>query len=457
MVHRKGLVSAAALAALACAGIVRADTSVVADEGLTLQPRYFDDATTQPTTAPAADQAAPAAPATPPTPLMGLLEKVGVGQPLEAAGIKLGGFVDGGYTASFQHPPGNAIAGRFQDNKSEHLVFDQVDFAIDRTIPDFTKFDIGGHFEFVYGRDTEFFHSTGIYDNPFVFGARSNPYYRSTTYPENQADIVQAYLDVSIPVGTGLRIRAGKIVTYLGYEVINPTGNPFYSHSFLFTYAIPLTNTGIFGEYKFNAEWQIDGGVSRGWSQSIKDNNGDPDAIVEVTYTPQGSDFLKKFTVIGNFSEGPEATHDNHDWWTVADVIVKYVDGPLTLAINADYGDAPHGVTTSSSAQWFGAAYYASYVINPMFTLNFRGEWYQDATGFTLAGFTTPSGATPGGTTNLYEATLGVAITPFPDNDWGKYFVIRPEIRGDYASKPFFNGDTKYFQSTFGIDAYYSF
>ena len=49
---------------------------------------------------------------------------------------------------------------------------------------------------------------------------------------------------------------------------------------------------------------------------------------------------------------------------------------------------------------------YASYALDPHFTLNTRLEWYQDAAN----GFSTgaPVGA------NYYEATVGVAIKPFP-------------------------------------------
>ncbi|HWE04859.1 MAG TPA: outer membrane beta-barrel protein [Tepidisphaeraceae bacterium] len=412
-----------------------------------------------PTSAPATAPAT--APAPIPNPLMLLLEHTPLGKPLEDAGFTLSGFIDGGYTASFQHPAAtNAnIAGRFQDNKSEHIVLDQIDFMIDRPVDYSTgKFDVGGHFEFVYGRDTEFFHSTGIYDNPFVFGARTNPYYKSTTAPENQADIVQAYLDFSAPVGSGLRIRVGKIVTLLGWEVINPTGNAFYSHSYLFSFAIPLTQTGVMGEYKINPEIQIDAGITRGWSQSLRDNNGDPDFLGGITYTPQGSDFLKKLKFIANLSEGPQASHDNSDWWTVVDLQAIYTDGPLTAVINADYGDAPNALP-GSSAQWGGAAFYVGYTPgNQSFvTLNSRLEWYQDAQGYTLAGFVAPTGGTPAGVENLYEATFGANVTWFPDDPVMKNLVFRPEIRFDYASKDFFNGDTKHFQTTFGIDLFFKY
>jgi len=37
----------------------------------------------------------------------------------------------------------------------------------------------------------------------------------------------------------------GKFVTLLNYETIDPEGNQFYSHSFLFAFSAPFTQTGI--------------------------------------------------------------------------------------------------------------------------------------------------------------------------------------------------------------------
>lgn len=457
MVHRKGLVMAAASAALTLAGYVQADTDTPPpDDGLTVRPAYLD-ATTGPATTEATT--APAAP-TPPTPLMAALGAVGLKQTLDNLHTTVGGFVDVGYTQNLGYG-GVSPGGRFQDNFTGRVKLDQFDFAVDRPV-DYSagKFDIGAHFEFIYGRDTDFFHSSGIYDNPAVLGLTTGTYYRGVTSPEDQVDINQAYVDLAIPVGTGLRVRLGKFVTLLGYETINPTSNSFFSHSFLFTYAIPLTQTGVMTEYKINADWQLDAGVTRGWNQSLRDNNGAADFLGTVTWTPQESDFLKKLNVAVSLSEGPQSTHDNHDYWTVLDVIARYqmlgdgvADGSLLLAVNGDYGDAPHGVVTSS-AQWVGLAGYAKYVINSYAAANLRLEWYDDAQGFTLAGFGTPT-VTPAGSVNLYEATVGVSVTPFPSNDILKNLVVRPETRFDYAGKAFYPGGNPHFQATLGLDVYF--
>ena len=459
MVSRKGLASVAACAALACAGIVRADDfGAATNDGLALRAVYLDDmqdmSATRPTTSPATSpsEAATTAPSTPPRPLMGLLEQTPVGKAMDSAGITIGGYIEGGYTASFSAPPGNVITGRVFDTRHEHIVLNQANFFFDRPV-DYAKaaqnhtIDVGGHLDLIYGWDAGVIHSNGLFDNPATLGVTKG-YYASRADPENQFDVNQAYIDLALPLGTGLRIRVGKFVTLLGEEVINPTGNALYSHSYLFGFAIPFTHTGIMGEYKINDDWLVDAGITRGWNQSINDNNGSPDFLGGITYTPQESDFLKKWKFIANLSLGPQATGDNSNWWTVIDLQAYYaVNEKLSVSANADYGSAPHALGPTS-AQWWGIAGYASYILNPMFTLNGRLEWYRDDNGFTLGG---------PGRLNVYEATIGTAIKPFPSDAIGQNLVIRPELRWDLADKAFFDGGTDHYQFSFGIDAYFTY
>ena len=455
MLHRKGVAMVAACAAVACTGIVRGESASNSgtEQGVVLRPVFLQD-----TTAPAQDHLATPTPATPPAappkPLMALLEGIGIGKPLEDAGISVGGWIDGGYTISGNgQNPHIPLAGRVFDTKNNRVVLDQIDGFIDRPV-DYAKaatnhtIDIGGHVEIAYGWDMGLVHSSGLFDNPATLGVGTGQY-RSRTSPENQFDLVQAYLDFALPVGSGLRIRAGKFVTLLGYEVINPTGNPIYSHSYMFGFAIPFTQTGVMGEYKINDDWLLDAGITRGWNQTFKDNNGAPDFLGGITYTPQESDFLKKWKVILNLSEGPQGTNDNSNWWTVLDFQAVYTaTDKLTLALNADYGDAPHAPGVTGAAQWYGIAGYAAYVLNDYLTSNLRLEYYGDSKGFTLG---------TGVRENLYEATLNLAIKPFPSNAIGQNFVIRPEVRYDYSDKNFFKSGTRHDQFTFGIDAYFTF
>ncbi len=450
MFVRKGSLGLAVCAALAAAGYVRgndtASSQLLPDQLSLSQPAYLDDATTAPASAPAA---AP----TPPQPLMYVLEQVGVGKTLEDLKINLYGWVEGGWTLASKHSPGDLITGNVFNIKDKDIVLDQAAFNIERDVDKAASakagtFDIGFRCEAMYGWDAGAIHSNGLFDNTATLGVTKG-YYRSRTSPENQFDITQAFVDVAIPVGTGLQVRIGKFDTLLGQEVIeagSSTGAPanaLYSHSYLFGYAIPLTQTGVLGMYQVTDKLAVQAGITRGWNQSINDNNGAIDFLGQAAYAVND-----KITATLNVSFGPQGTKDNSDYWTVLDfILADKLSDQLTLTVNADYGDAPH-VNGDGSAQWYGVAVYAGYTISPMFTLNARGEWYDDNDGFTLG---------TGKGMNVYELTLGLSITPFPNNVIAKNLVIRPEVRGDYASSRYFNGGTDDKQFQFAIDAIFSF
>lgn len=441
MRHGKMMASVAAAAALACAGVVQAENS---SQQIVLRPSYLQEATTT-----SASQPNPA-----PRPLMALLDAAGIGRPLENANVTIGGFVDGGYTLAANGQRANIpLAGRVFDTKSSRWVLDQVDFFVDRPV-DYAKaaqnhtIDIGGHIEIDYGWDLGILHSSGLLDNSATLGVTKG-FYHSRVSPENQFDLLQAYLDVALPVGSGLRLRAGKFITLLGYEDIDPTQNAFYSHSYLFGFAIPFTQTGVIGEYQINRDWLIDVGVTRGWNQTFKDNNGGPDLLGSVVYTPQQSDWLKKWEFVASVSEGPQRTHDNSDWWTVLDFQAIYTaTNALTLAANIDYGDAPGPASAGGADQWYGIAGYADLTINEYLTTNLRLEYYGDDNGMTL-------GTTHG--ENLFEATLNLQIKPFAGDPIAQNLMIRPEVRYDGSTDSFFKHGSSRGQFTFGVDAYFTF
>ena len=203
--------------------------------------------------------------------------------------------------------------------------------------------------------------------------------------------------------------------------------------------------TGILGTYAF--ERPMDGvrvASPAAGTNPLNDNNKRAiDFLGQVAWTPTPND---KGTV--TLSWGPQATGDDSNYWTVVDLIWTHTfNEKLKGAVNADYGDAPHALASGSSAQWYGIAGYGSYTLSDYLTFNGRVEWYNDQDGFTIAGVNT----------QFYEATLGVAITPMPNNDILKNLVIRPELRGDYASTRFFDAGTDHYQFQFAIDAYFNF
>lgn len=396
MIHRNGAAILAAAAMLACSGLVYA----------------------QDTTLPAP------ATAEPKTPLMAALDGLGIGSALADANISVFGHIEGSWTYSTSNPPDNFIDGRAFDFENQDLTLNQLMLAIERPVEVTSdKFDIGARVEWLWGADARKLHSTGLFDH-----------YDGT--PENEFDLTQAYVDLAIPVGNGLRLRAGKFVTLYGYEVIDPTGNLLYSHSYLFG-AIPFTHTGVMGAYALNDKLTVDAAVTRGWDDALEDKNSALDFVGRVTYTLDD-----KTTLYFIGGTGPERAGDNDVHRSAFNVLMNH-----QVADNLSVGAEGLWVLDGGmDNQWYGAAGYVSYTLSPMFTLNGRGEWFRDE-----------DGVVTGAANTLYEATFGLAITPLPNDRWLQSFVVRPEIRYDYAQTPFFDGGSQHDQWTLGIDAYYAF
>lgn len=412
MSHRKGAALLAACSLLACSNLVSA--AEPQQQPTEVRPKYLAD------TGPAD------------TSLMGVANKLGVGKPLNDFGLTIGGYVQAGVTYNARNTDVNT--GRVFDFEAQDPTLHQAVVYIDKAI-DFKRkeFQLGGHIEMMWGADARLIHANGIFDH-----------YGIADGPENQWDPTQFYADIFLPIGNGLNIRAGKFVTLLGQEVINPTGNALYSRSFLFGYAIPFTHLGVYGTYAFTDTMTVDLGVSRGWEQGFEDNNNAIDVFGRVSLLLNEKSQTKLLiTGIG----GPERADETGDYRYVLDVILTTkLSDQLTLTVNGDWGYENNAAADGGAAQWFGVAGYLGYAINDMLTVNFRGEWFDDNDGARGLG------------TTVWEATLGLDIRPFASNPNLATLRIRPEVRWDYANDGIFGADgDKNSQFTAAVDVIFGF
>jgi len=400
---------------------------------------------------PAEEAKPPEAPAPEPGLLMFALGKAGLAQPLDKAGINIYGYIEGGYMHDFS-VPGTGHGPTFIGFNSykDAATLDKISLNVERTVdPTKKQFDLGFHVEGIWGTDAAFVHSNGLLDS------------QTGRY---QGDLLQAYVDVTLP-DLPVRIRAGKWIELAGFEhfsanIYGAFGDPskaLYSYSYQFLYAEPSTQTGVLATYVANPKWSFDAGFTRGWNQSVKDANGALDFLGRITFTPSD-----KTSVTFVMTEGPEfptgfghnlPRGDDHDSWTALDLVAtQKITEKLSVGLGIDYVDAPHIPALPDGAkQWGGVAGYVSYAIDPHLTLNTRLEWYRDAAN----GFSTGA---PGSASyyDYYEVTVGVAIKPFPKDKFLSKWLIRPEVRYDYADHSVFNrGDRNQF--TFSTDTLFTF
>jgi hypothetical protein len=390
-------------------------------------------------------------------PLINALDQVGIGRWLTANRINAFGWIEGSYNYNFDNPRPRLNLGHLFDIQDGDAVINQLQVNFERTVglsP--RQFDLGGRIDLLYGSDARFIHSSDLLDHQGgqAFGVPSQQY---------QFDIPQLYVDVALPVGNGLRLRFGK---FEFFKFTDPNASPFFSHPFFYTTSgeanasrlvstqvgasLPFTLTGATCYYEFSKQVNLEAGIGRGFDQSLTDNNGAIDGFGRVSYS-LSDQTSASFALI----TGPEISRDNSHYRTVVDVGVSHsVSDDLQVLVHGIYGTQARpqtldGVSIGGDAHWYGLSGNAVYRINRNLSVAGRFEWYRDEQGFTT-GY--PRGL------NLYEATAGLTITPFPDSETGRGLKIRPEIRYDFSDKHYFiNVSPASYQWIAAVDAIYSF
>ena len=406
------------------------------------------------------DTATPAAPAEPDRRLlMSTLDRAGLAEPLEDAGVRLFGYVEGSFT--YNPDPtehfslGDLNLDRLFDSEANELLLNQLNLTAERALqPSGDRWDVGFRAEMIYGADARFIHANGL--NFYGSGAPLGNGITFQEHPENQFDLFQAYVDVGMPVGNGLVLRLGKFESLFG-GLVDPNGNTFYSRSLVFATSHPFTFTGALARYQFTKDLLVEAGFSRGWNQALEDNNDALDAIARVVYR------VNEKTVVGFVGvTGPEQDDDNGNYRTLLEATARYqATERLRLIVTGTYGQEAHVTDPNASAfgehdaRWYAVAGYTNLQVNDMLSFNTRLEFLRDEKGFNtdLAG-------------NTVSGTLGLTIVPFHENRLGKNFKLRPEVRLDYSPDERYGGEIdattgfdpdSHYQLTFGIDAIYNF
>jgi hypothetical protein len=329
-------------------------------------------------------------------------------------GITLSGYVDTSYTEQFGGR-GDGFGGTQAldhqfDIHNDNFNVNAVKIALEKALPDKNEWAAGFRIDTMYGSDAAVLSAT----DPGL-GASSEFF------------LEQALVKFRIPVGNGLDIYAGKFTTFLGYEVIESPANLNFSRGLLFTDAIPLTNTGVYADYKFNSTFEAKLAIVDGWNDSVSDSTGagpgnDPNTgfatdrqndwefggksvmgQLNINAPGGNANITQSFIYSpGGDSGAPSGPDDGpvvvYDiWGNWNPTFVK--DSALLLGFNVDFGyngasGTPQqeivpgaagnpfvpGPQVNDTNTWYGVALYASYKLTKVVTLSARGEYlHEDA------------------------------------------------------------------------------
>ena len=324
--------------------------------------------------------------------------------------LNMGGFLDTSYTWSSNKPrsPAN-ISGRYFDKDHDKVVFNYLHLFIEKPENDWgVGFRLSGDF----GRGGELLREATLWGN--------------TLKDEPSAELREAYLTTTIPVGAGIGVKGGLFVTTVGTEILPNPGayNDNISRSFLFNYAIPLRHLGMLFTYPVLETLSINAGVVTGWDNP-HDNNGQPSGLWGFSFTP-----TDQFGLVSSFIYGPEQFHNSgNKRFTMSHVATIKPFDPLALIVEYSYGreeNASFGGTRDAS--WQGLAGIVSYGWTDRFSTGLRGEVFKDSDGARLGGNFAGTHADQ----TLAEVTLTGAYK------FTKMLLGRVEVRQDWADEAFY-------------------
>jgi len=220
-----------------------------------------------------------------------------------------------------------------------------------------------------------------------------------------------------------VEVKAGRMVTLAGNEVIEGPNNWNISRSVSFGYAIPFTHTGVRASYKlFNDYLTVYNGINNGWDNDI-DNNSYKTFENAFSFSP-----IKNVTWTTATYFGPENNNASGGKRFLATNVLGWNATPkLSFAGEFDIGNQPRVDIAMDdnfhTAQWFDYAAYARYQFTEKIAAAYRFEYFDDSNRYrnwTGVG-------TAGATTDLAN-TLTLEYKPWEN------VIARAEYRIDYAN-----------------------
>ena len=238
--------------------------------------------------------------------------------------------------------------------------------------------------------------------------------------PNDEFDLTEAYVDYVAPLGSGLKLRFGKFVTYHSAEVIEAKDNFNYSRSFLFNVAVPFTHTGFMAGYKFSEAFTANLYLVNGWDVTTDNNKGKTFGASFVV-TP-----IDPVQLTFNFMYGPEQPNNTSNNRFLFDWIGAFkATKNLTFMVNLDYAhEDKDPLNGGQDSEWYGVAVYAKYEFTDSFSTSIRAEYFNDE-----------DGVRTGIAQELKEITLTAEFKI------AKNLLVRPEYRHDWSNQNGFDSE----------------
>ncbi len=344
-----------------------------------------------------------------------------LGEPWTLFGEKCG-WSAGGWAQIGYFTKANALF----NSRADNVQLQQAWLYAQKSIDTSNGFDMGGRIDYLYGTDSQ---------DTQAFGTGQRGWDNSW---DNGADYGHAIPQAYFEAGYGdLSVKVGHFYTIIGYEVVQATGNFFYSHAYTMYNSEPFTHTGALATYKVSDDLTAYGGYVLGWDSGFDDNG---DAFLGGLSAQVSDDLNVTYaTIFGRFGESTLGTQEQG---YMQSIVANYaVSDKLNYIFQTDLLDSQDSAG-DDVRKTFDINQYLIYSVSDCLGLGTRFEWY-DA----------KKGVLNGNGSDVYALTTGINYRP------GANVTIRPEVRQDwvFGDKTGILENNFGSQTTFGIDTIFTF
>jgi len=318
----------------------------------------------------------------------------------------ISGFVAASFFHDFSTPAGGTSPGYLWNRKNDSFSLNKVKLTLasPEVQPSGEKWDAGYRVSLIFGQDA--------------------PIVNTSSSTVGFSAIREAYAEVNVPVGTGLDVKVGELISLLNYESGDGgAANDNFSQGFQWFFTGNPPSAGVQASYNFTDWLGIKARVQNGLYAGPVDNNSSKTGLLAVDLKPckdtwvrivgfdGREDAFAQSVKGGSFLAGWQATEKIH-FGTELDYFL--FDNPDTA------------VPAGHSPVW-STGLWAAYKFNKQYTLAVRGEYLDDKHGVDASGGALGFANAPGVGQELSSVAITLSYWATPA------LKIQPEIRYDHS------------------------
>lgn len=335
----------------------------------------------------------------------------------------ISGFVSASYFYDSSTPKDGVSNGYLWSRDHNSFTLNKVKITLEKPVETSgDKWDAGYRASLIFGQDAQFVNTGGEL--------------------QGLETLREAFVNVNVPMGTGLNVKAGQLISLLNFESGDGgVANPNFSQGNQWFFTGNGPSTGVQLGYNLTEKVDFKVRVQNGLFTGVKDGNGFKTLMGSLGLKPDDK------TSISLIGFGGREGADNSLWLKGGSLIAsrQLVEKcNLNIATELDYFSADQ---VKGSKDWWSIGGWIWTDFTPKAGLAFRGDYINDGDGAGtsgLLGFPVNTGM------DLYSLTLTLNLRPTPA------LKIQPEIRYEHTTlKGGFDGDQS--RVIAGIGASYAF